>query len=200
MTEDREEPKKRLSADDRRKTLIQAAIKLFTEKGYHPTRMDEIAEEAGCTIGPLYHFYKTKADMFVGVLDFYVSVSLARARKTREELNDKSPLNRVRASPDFYLIGSQLKVVKMLLRDGPSVIGADEYNRVVDKLMLEQIESDLKEAMIENQIPPEPPRPLATFIVAAILMAYSRSTSEEDLELSKSAIVRIIDRLKLQLH
>jgi AcrR family transcriptional regulator len=53
----------RLKADERRERLVRAARKLFATRGYEATRMEDIAEAAGCTTGPLYHFYKTKQDV-----------------------------------------------------------------------------------------------------------------------------------------
>ena len=57
---DTEKKQRRLKADERRLTLIRAAVRLFTEKGYGETRMEKIAAAAGCTTGSLYHFFKTK--------------------------------------------------------------------------------------------------------------------------------------------
>ncbi|MHA6483510.1 TetR/AcrR family transcriptional regulator [Paenibacillus sp. strain BS8-2] len=44
--------------------IIAAAIKLFSELGYHRTSMDDIAKEANVAKGTLYYNYKSKADLF----------------------------------------------------------------------------------------------------------------------------------------
>ncbi len=43
--------------------IIQAAIKIFSQKGYQNTTMDEIAEEAGMSKTTLYTYFKSKLDL-----------------------------------------------------------------------------------------------------------------------------------------
>lgn len=50
-------------ADLKRAALIEAAERLFAEKGYEATTMDEIAGAAGFAKGTLYHYFATKADL-----------------------------------------------------------------------------------------------------------------------------------------
>mgnify|MGYP000421627821 CR=1 FL=1 len=50
-------------ADQRRAMLIEAAGKLFSEKGYEATTMDEIAAAANFAKGTLYHYFKNKAEL-----------------------------------------------------------------------------------------------------------------------------------------
>jgi AcrR family transcriptional regulator len=50
-------------ADLKRATLIKAAERLFVEKGYEATTMDEIASAAGFAKGTLYHYFTNKADL-----------------------------------------------------------------------------------------------------------------------------------------
>jgi AcrR family transcriptional regulator len=44
--------------------ILSAAIFLFSEKGFAATSVKEIAEMAGISVGLLYHYYKTKGDVF----------------------------------------------------------------------------------------------------------------------------------------
>lgn len=50
-------------ADNRRATLIEAAEKLFVEKGFDATTMNEVAQEAGFAKGTLYHYFTNKAEL-----------------------------------------------------------------------------------------------------------------------------------------
>ncbi|MCT6816112.1 MAG: TetR/AcrR family transcriptional regulator, partial [Lysinibacillus fusiformis] len=47
----------------RREQMIQGAIKLFKEKGYHRATTREIAKAAGFSIGTLYEYIRTKEDV-----------------------------------------------------------------------------------------------------------------------------------------
>ncbi len=43
--------------------IIQAAYKVFSEKGYHPSKMDEIAREVGVSKATLYSYFESKEDL-----------------------------------------------------------------------------------------------------------------------------------------
>lgn len=55
-----------------RERLIETARQLFWRKGYHSTSVAEILHEAGANSGSLYHFFPTKQDLLLAVLDWYL--------------------------------------------------------------------------------------------------------------------------------
>lgn len=54
-----------------RERILFAALKLFSEKGYLSTSVADILREAGANSGSLYHFYPTKQDVLLAVLEMY---------------------------------------------------------------------------------------------------------------------------------
>jgi AcrR family transcriptional regulator len=52
-----------------RQALIEAATRLFTERGYANTSIDEVASAARVTRGALYHHFSSKQDIFAAVCD-----------------------------------------------------------------------------------------------------------------------------------
>ena len=52
-----------------REELIAAAERLFTERGFHATSVDEIALEAGYTKGAVYSNFESKEDLFFAVYE-----------------------------------------------------------------------------------------------------------------------------------
>ena len=54
-----------------RERIIFAALKLFSEKGYLSTSVADILKEAGANSGSLYHFFPTKQDVLLAVLEMY---------------------------------------------------------------------------------------------------------------------------------
>jgi TetR/AcrR family transcriptional regulator, transcriptional repressor for nem operon len=54
-----------------RDRLVFAAMKLFGEKGYGSTSVQDILREANANAGSLYHAFPTKQDVLVAVLDMY---------------------------------------------------------------------------------------------------------------------------------
>jgi TetR/AcrR family fatty acid metabolism transcriptional regulator len=55
------EPKK--AQEDKRRLLLDAAVRVFARKGYHAARVGDIAEEAGVAYGLLYHYFSSKEEV-----------------------------------------------------------------------------------------------------------------------------------------
>ncbi len=54
-----------------RQTLIKAALKVFSEKGYGGTRLEEIADLAGVTRGAIYHHFGSKSELYLAVFELW---------------------------------------------------------------------------------------------------------------------------------
>ena len=48
---------------DRRRDLLDAAANVFARKGFHASRVGDIAEEAGVAHGLLYHYFRSKDEV-----------------------------------------------------------------------------------------------------------------------------------------
>lgn len=54
-----------------RDRILFAALELFGEKGYQSTSIADILKAAGANAGSLYHFFPTKQDLLISVLETY---------------------------------------------------------------------------------------------------------------------------------
>jgi TetR/AcrR family transcriptional regulator, fatty acid metabolism regulator protein len=54
---------------EKKKIIIDAALKLFSKKGYTKARMTDIAKEAKMSYGSLYHYYKNKDAIFETIVE-----------------------------------------------------------------------------------------------------------------------------------
>lgn len=63
-----------------REKILQEATRLFTVKGYHDTKLDEIVRATGMTSGAFFHHFHTKEELAFAVLDWYME-------QRRHELN-----------------------------------------------------------------------------------------------------------------
>ncbi len=74
----------------RREELLAVATKLFAARGYHGTRMDDVADAVGLNKATVYHYYASKSlilyDIYKGAADFTVDAlhddPTASARET----------------------------------------------------------------------------------------------------------------------
>jgi TetR/AcrR family fatty acid metabolism transcriptional regulator len=53
--------------EDKRRLLLDAAVRVFARKGYHAARVGDIAEEAGVAYGLLYHYFSSKEEVLRNV-------------------------------------------------------------------------------------------------------------------------------------
>jgi len=72
------------AGEDKRRQLLDAAVRVFARKGYHASRVGDIAVEAGVAHGLLYHYFKSKDDVLEAVFHENWSVLLARIARVEE--------------------------------------------------------------------------------------------------------------------
>jgi len=61
---------RRLSAEDRRRQIVQSAIELFARKGFEGTTTKEIALAAGVSEALIFRHFPTKQDLYSAIIDF----------------------------------------------------------------------------------------------------------------------------------
>jgi AcrR family transcriptional regulator len=59
----------RLPRHERRRQLLDAALEVFVQRGYHAAAMDEIAERAGVSKPVLYQHFPGKLELYLALLD-----------------------------------------------------------------------------------------------------------------------------------
>ena len=52
-------------SDDTRANLLHAALRLFGERGYHATSLQDVIDAAGCSKGAFYHYFDSKEDLLL---------------------------------------------------------------------------------------------------------------------------------------
>ena len=67
-----------------RERVVAAAAKVFARRGYHRATVDEIASEAGFTIGALYSNFAGKEELFLAIADRQVEQRASEFRAIAE--------------------------------------------------------------------------------------------------------------------
>ena len=70
----------RRRSDDKRRRILQAAVRVFAKKGYFGARVSEIARRAGVADGTIYLYFKNKEDVLVALFDEVMAEHLERGR------------------------------------------------------------------------------------------------------------------------
>jgi TetR/AcrR family fatty acid metabolism transcriptional regulator len=73
--------------EDRRKRILDAAVRVFARRGYHGARVGDIATEAGVAHGLLYHYFSSKDEVLETVFrdNFGELVARFRAVESSDE-------------------------------------------------------------------------------------------------------------------
>jgi AcrR family transcriptional regulator len=71
-----------------REQVLAAAAKVFARRGYHRATVDEIASEAGFTIGALYSNFAGKEELFLALADRQVEERIAEVDAIAEAAED----------------------------------------------------------------------------------------------------------------
>lgn len=64
--------------EEKRRLLLDAAVRVFARKGFHASRVGDIAEEAGVAHGLLYHYFSSKDEVLDTVFEENWTVLLER--------------------------------------------------------------------------------------------------------------------------
>ena len=95
--------KMKMEADERKKQIRQAAMKVFLDKGFRNTVMNDIMEATGLSRGGLYHHYDSTYEI---LYDIMVEGNKYREKIIYDEMN--------KTSQDFSEVLSEIILEKML--------------------------------------------------------------------------------------
>ncbi|PTL77990.1 TetR/AcrR family transcriptional regulator [Vitiosangium sp. GDMCC 1.1324] len=102
--------------NERRRTILRAAIDVFARKGYHGCRIADVAREAGVAYGLVYHYFKNKDELLETVVETGWSGFVSRMRTVAED-ESTSLEQKVRAIADvaFEAYRVDPRAVKVLI-------------------------------------------------------------------------------------
>ncbi len=81
---------------DKRRQILDAAIRVFARQGFHSTRVSDIADEAGVAYGLVYHYFKSKDEVLNELFTERWSLLLAAIEEAdRSEATHRAKLEAV---------------------------------------------------------------------------------------------------------
>ncbi|MEK6277052.1 MAG: TetR/AcrR family transcriptional regulator [Actinomycetota bacterium] len=78
---------------DKRRQILDAAVRVFARQGFHSTRVADIADEAGVAYGLVYHYFKSKDEVLNELFSERWSLMLAAIEETED--NGATPRERL---------------------------------------------------------------------------------------------------------
>jgi len=144
-------PSSRLPAARRRRQLLDVAVDVFAERGFHGTSMDEVAEAAGVTKPVLYQHFDSKRELYLELLEDVgrhlvsaVTAAVGGAAGPRQQVEAG-----FRAYFDF--VTQQTNAFTLLFGSGARK--DEEFNDAVKRV--EDVMAAAVAALIETDVPPD---------------------------------------------
>jgi AcrR family transcriptional regulator len=179
-----------------REALVAAARPLFAERGYAGVGTEEIVRAAGVTRGALYHHFEGKRELFAAVYEQVERELAERIATGALGANASSPLEAMRAGAEMFLAAAtEPEAQRIVLLDGPSVLGWDRWREIAAEHGLGLIEASLRAAIDAGAIEEQPVRPLAHVLMGALDEAAMLVARAEDPEDMRAQVGRTLDAL-----
>jgi AcrR family transcriptional regulator len=105
------------AAEEKRRIILDAAARVFARKGFHTSRVGDIAEEAGVAHGLLYHYFSSKDEVLETIFREHWAVLLDRIHTV--ESSGEPPLEQLRgiAAAMFEGWRREPDVVRVVVRE-----------------------------------------------------------------------------------
>jgi AcrR family transcriptional regulator len=153
-----------------RASIVKAARRIFGERGFAATTMDDIAGGARVAKGAVYHHFATKEAVFEAVFE-QVSLDLV-ADLDRISRAENDPLAAMAAGTQGYFAAcSKGPTGRIILRDGPAVLGWERWREIDAKHFGGKFPRALAAAMESGVIAKQPIEPLARLLLGAVTEA-----------------------------
>jgi AcrR family transcriptional regulator len=162
--------------------------------------LSEIVRAAGVTKGALYHHFDSKAALFRAVLE-EVQQQVAQTVAATAEAHDDPWTQFTAGCQAFLTAGTDPDVQRIMLVDGPSVLGWNEW-RALDEAASARHLAEALTALIEGgMIAPQPVAPLTHLLSGAMNEAalwLAGSANPEDLTDARAALSRMLEALRVR--
>jgi AcrR family transcriptional regulator len=179
-----------------RSALVAAGRRLFAEHGFAGVGTEAIVAEAAVSRGALYHHFADKTELFAGVLEAVeadITDGIAAAALAGEDLAFAAVMMR---AMDAWLDACEAPdVQRILLTDGPSVLGWARWRELLQPYALSLIENTLVQGIADGTVANLPTRPLAHALVAVAEEAAMYVASADDRVAARREMTVVIDQM-----
>ena len=149
-----------------RTRIIQAATKIFSEKGYQDTSMDDIAKEMGVTKATLYSYFDSKKDIFN-------IIAISANKKLRDTLQTSLD-NHDYVGALGGIVNWKVDLLKEFIHTSIDIVKLSPHDEEIIKILRDEREKDLKslQDFLQSQIDNKAIRDnVDTYVLANIVLA-----------------------------
>jgi TetR/AcrR family fatty acid metabolism transcriptional regulator len=145
------------AAEEKRRLILDAAVRVFAHRGFHTSRVGDIAEEAGVAHGLLYHYFSSKEEVLETV--FRDNWSELLDAFARIEASEATPLEQLAAIAKTLLRAWRERpdLVRVMVREvarSPQLQGQVDEIREGFQLIQRVIERGQAEGSFRDDVDP----------------------------------------------
>lgn len=182
-------------SEETRERILDAALSIFSNKGYHDTRMDEIVEASDTSKGSIYFYFPNKERLFLALVDQFADLLERRVIEAVEQ--EEQGIARVRAALQACLetFGRYRRPAKILLVQAVGLGSVFEKKRIeVNDRFAGLIKQYLNESIAVGDIAPVDTEVVSYAWMGAIYGIVIRwvYTGEPDSERILSALLPLL--------
>jgi AcrR family transcriptional regulator len=181
------------SKPNKEKIILDAAISLFTYKGFHATTMDDVAKKAGISKGLSYFYYKNKEDLYLavtrkafdGLKEIFRDVFKIKGRTGLEMITDLTGqyLHFAQANKMYYeAIINFMGIVNLYSQEElratihPLILKSEHFQKLLDthhdcgKIGAQMVSHGIKDGSIRPELQPE----VTFYTIWSMLIGYEK--------------------------
>lgn len=158
----------RAEMEETRATLLATARKVFSERGYAETSMDDLTAQAGLTRGALYHHFGDKKGLLAAVVDQLDNEMDRRLQAISDNADDpwEGFCGRCRAYLEMAL---EPEFQRIVLRDAKAVLGGSSPES--DRLCIDSMQHLIRNLIQQGIVDDADPEGLASLIYGSLAEA-----------------------------
>ncbi len=99
---------------DKRARIIEAAIAVFAERGFHLARVTDIAHRAGVADGTIYLYFRNKEDLLLTIFEEKMDLIIASLEQALAPIDDPLQRLRVFAHHHYSLVRHERALAEVL--------------------------------------------------------------------------------------
>ncbi len=164
-----------------RAKLVRAGRELFAKRGYNDVGTEEIVARAKVTRGALYHHFEDKRALFLAVHeDLEQELSDGIAAKLAEA-GTADPVEALRVGIRSFLDACETpEIARISLLEAPTVLGRGVWREIEERYGLGLAMAALQGGMDAGALTPQPVKPLAQLLLAAMGEAGMAMADSDD--------------------
>jgi TetR/AcrR family fatty acid metabolism transcriptional regulator len=188
------------AATEKRRLILDAAVRVFARQGFHTCRVSDIADEAGVAYGLVYHYFSSKEQILDTLFLERWDVMLAAIAET--DASGRPPREKLHAVASFIIDSYRhdpelMKVIIVEVTRAANTFGLTHLSKIRDAYagIAGIVASAQSEGVFRPEITPEFAAQAFYGCVEQVLTGWifeDEPVSPEDLELAKTLIVTTI--------